>query len=249
MDSGRDDVRRGRDRGLAPRASRSRRATPPRDCECARRATSRGALTVNSGRPATLFSRVWWFTGLLALASLAACARSEPPFLLQNITGLMPTLEFRLTDQDNRAVSAENFRGQVVLLYFGYTQCPDACPATLATLQQALRSLGSSAAGVRVLFVSVDPQRDTAAVLKRYVAYFGPEFVGLRGDDAALNALTHRYRVAYHREKADAHGYYAVDHSSAVFVFDRTGRPRLLAGSTSGAKTIASDLQRLLASD
>jgi len=190
----------------------------------------------------------WLFTTVLVIVSLAACTRTEPPFLLQNITGLMPALQFRLTDQDNRAVSAENFRGQVVLLYFGYTQCPDACPATLATLHQALSTLGSSAAGVRVLFVSVDPQRDTAAVLKRYVGYFGPQVVGLRGDDRTLNALTRRYRVAYHREKPDAHGYYSVDHSSAVFVFDRTGEARLLAGSSSGARTIASDLKRLLAS-
>lgn len=185
---------------------------------------------------------------VLLLSSLAACSGSQPPFLLQNITGLMPKLEFTLTDQDNRVVSARNFRGQVVLLYFGYTECPDACPTTLAMLRQALRSLGSEAGAVRVLFVSVDPQRDTTSVLKRYVGAFGSQFVGLRGDDAALNALTHRYRVAYHREKPGPDGYYSVDHSSAVFVFDRTGQPRLLAGSTSGAKTIASDLHRLLAS-
>lgn len=191
---------------------------------------------------------IWRFALLLVLVELTACTRSEPPFQLQNITGLMPQLKFSLTDQDNRVVSAENFRGQVVLLYFGYTQCPDACPATLAMLRQALRTLGAGAAGVRVLFVSVDPQRDTSAVLKRYVGYFGGQFVGLRGDEAALNALTRRYRVAYHREKPDAHGYYAVDHSSAVFIFDRTGDARLLAGSTSGAGEIAADLRRLLAS-
>jgi len=161
----------------------------------------------------------------------------------------MPKLEFTLTDQDNRVVSAENFRGQIVLLYFGYTECPDACPTTLAMLKQAVQSLGAQASSVRILFVSVDPQRDTVPVLKRYVTAFGPQFVGLRGDDSALNALTHRYRVAYHREKPGPDGYYSVDHSSAVFVFDRTGEPRLLAGSTSGVKTIASDLQRLLASD
>lgn len=196
---------------------------------------------------ATAFGWVWRFALWLALIELAACTGPQPPFLLQNITGLMPQLEFNLTDQDGHPVSAENFRGRVVLLYFGYTQCPDACPAMLATLQQALRTIGAGAAGVRVLFVSVDPQRDTAAVLRRYVGYFGRQFVGLRGDETALNALTRRYRVAYHREKPDAHGYYAVDHSSAVFIFDRTGEARLLAGSTSSAGTIASDLKRLLA--
>ncbi len=197
-------------------------------------------------RTATASGWIWRFAVWLVVIELAACTRSEPPFQLQNITGLMPQLEFTLTDQDNRVVTAENFRGEVVLLYFGYTQCPDACPATLAMLQQALRTLGPAAANVRVLFVSVDPQRDTQAVLKRYVGYFGPQFVGLSADDKVLNALTHRYRVAYHREKPDAHGYYAVDHSSAVFIFDRTGDARLLAGSTSGAGAVASDLRRLL---
>ncbi|HEY4210771.1 MAG TPA: SCO family protein [Steroidobacteraceae bacterium] len=185
---------------------------------------------------------------LLSALSLAACSRPEPRFSLHDITGLMPRLEFTLTDGDDKAVSAQNFRGKVVLLYFGYTECPDACPTTLATLQHAVRLLGSQAANIRVLFVTVDPQRDTAAVLRRYVSYFGPQFVGLRGDDTALNALTRRYRVAYHREVADANGYYSVDHSNAVFVFDPSGRPRLLADSTAGAKTIASDLSRLLAS-
>src|SRR5262249_15492133 len=151
---------------------------------------------VNRPKKAAGLNWIWRFALLLALVELAACTRSEPPFQLQNITGLMPELQFRLTDQDDRAVSAENFRGEVVLLYFGYTECPDACPTTLAMLQQALRTLGAGAAGVRVLFVSVDPQRDTTAVLKRYVGYFGPQFVGLRGDDTALNALTRRYRVA-----------------------------------------------------
>jgi protein SCO1 len=190
-----------------------------------------------------------WLAAAIVLISLVACARSQPPFLLQDITGLMPALEFTLTNQDGQVVSAEDFRGRVVLLYFGYTQCPDVCPTTLAVLQRALRSLGSGAASVRVLFVSVDPERDTAAVLKRYVGNFGPEFVGLRGDERALNALTRRYRVAYHREPPDAQGFYGVDHSSAVFVFDQTGKARLLAGAPVSPATIAADLRRLIAAD
>ncbi len=161
----------------------------------------------------------------------------------------MPALKFTLTNQDNQLVSADDYRGKVILLYFGYTQCPDVCPTTLAMLREALRALGAGAANARVLFVSVDPQRDTAAVLKRYMGNFGSQFVGLRGDDAALNALTRRYRVAYHREKPDARGYYAVDHSSAIFVFDQKGQVRLLAEESAGSKTIASDLRRLLESD
>lgn len=193
--------------------------------------------------------RLWRLSALLTLAGLLACSHSQPAFRLQNITGLMPPLKFTLTDQNARLVSEQDYRGKVVLLYFGYTQCPDVCPTTLAMLREALGRLGAGAAKVRVLFVSVDPQRDTAAVLKGYMRYFGSEFVGLRGDDAALNALTRRYRVAYHREKPDPHGYYAVDHSSAIFVFDQKGQARLLAEESAGPTTIASDLQRLLSSD
>jgi protein SCO1 len=134
-----------------------------------------------------------------------------------------------------------------VLLYFGYTDCPDQCPTTLAALADALRALGPQASQVRVLFVSVDPGRDTTAVLKRYVGNFGPEFVGLRGDQAELTRLSKRYRIAYHYEKPDKYGNYEVDHSSAVFVFGRHGRARLLALSDNTPQQVASDLRRLLA--
>ena len=186
---------------------------------------------------------------LLALAALTGCTPPQAPFALQNVTGLLPALSFNLMNQDGRQVSAEDFRGKVVLLYFGYTNCPDVCPTTLAVLERAVESLGPGAAQVRVLFVSVDPARDTVAVLKRYVSAFGPYVLGLRGDDTALDNLMRRYRVTYHREPLDAHGDYAVDHSSAVFIFDRQGHARLLAEETSGPKVIATDLKRLIAAD
>jgi protein SCO1 len=199
-----------------------------------------------SERPSLLLRRT-----ALALAAtglmLAACGTSEPPFTLQSVSGLLPRLKFNLTDQDNRSVSAADFRGKIVLLYFGYTHCPDACPTTLATLADAMHRLGASAAQMRVLFVSVDPERDTPEALKRYVSFFGPQFVGLRGDEAELTSLSKRYRIAYHREPPDANGYYAVDHSSAIFIFDATGRARLLAREGEGAQAIAADLRRLAA--
>jgi protein SCO1 len=187
---------------------------------------------------------------VLAAMSLAltACGTSEPPFALPSVKGLLPRLEFKLTDQDDRAVTANDYRGKIVLLYFGYTNCPDACPTTLTTLSAVMRKLSPNAATkMRVLFVSVDPERDTASVLKRYVAFFGPQFVGLRGSDGELTALSKRYRIAYHREPPDHNGYYAVDHSSAIFIFDASGRARLLAREGDSAQTIAQDLQRLAA--
>ncbi len=186
--------------------------------------------------------------GALILAGLlAACAGGGPPYALKNVTGLVAPLEFHLTDQDGRPVTAADYRHDIVLLYFGYTECPDECPTTLASLAAALRALGPQASQVRVLFVSVDPRRDTTAVLKRYVGNFGPQFIGLRGDQAELTRLSKRYRIAYHYEKPDRYGNYEVDHSSAVFVFGRKGRARLLALSDNTPQQVASDLRRLLA--
>ena len=179
--------------------------------------------------------------------TLAACTGQDAGYSLKSISGLVPSLQFQLTNQDGQAVTAADYRHDVVLLYFGYTQCPDECPTTLTTLANALHTLGARASQVRVLFVSVDPKRDTTAVLKRYVSNFGPEFVGLRGDPAELAALSRRYRIAYHYEQPDKYGNYEVDHSSAIFVFDGRGRARLLGQSDNTARQVASDLNRLLA--
>jgi protein SCO1/2 len=178
---------------------------------------------------------------------LAACSQSKTPWGLKDVSGLMPSLDFTLTDATNNAtVHAGDFRGKVVLLYFGYTHCPDVCPTTLSLLGHAVGALGKNAAQVRILFVSVDPARDTQAELKAYAAAFGPQVVGLRGSEAELKALTKRYRVTYGYGKPDAHGNYEVSHSSAIYVFDRLGEVRLLAGPTDTTAMITADLERLL---
>lgn len=194
----------------------------------------------------TLHQRRWLALMSIALmAGLAACSQPKH-WVLQDINGLMPTLQFNLTDQDGQTVNASNYRGKIVLLYFGYTHCPDICPATLGTLSLALHQLGADADKVRVLFVSVDPKRDTTTVLKQYVTAFGPQFVGLRGSDDQLESLTKRYRVAYSRDKPDTQGNYLVTHSSAVFIFDGTGKSRLLALSATKAGDIVHDLKLLI---
>lgn len=203
-----------------------------------------GAIRPIRCRPGTALAA----GGFLLMGLLAACAGRDSPYVLKNVTGLVAPLEFQLTDQNGQPVTAAAYRHDLVLLYFGYTQCPDECPTTLTTLANALRSLGPQASQIRVLFVTVDPHRDTTAVLKQYVGHFGPQFVGLRGDDGELTDLSKRYRIAYHYEKADPYGNYEVDHSSAVFIFDRDGRARLLALSDNTAQQVASDLQRLLTS-
>ena len=188
------------------------------------------------------------FIILLLVSLLAACGQNEAPWGLRNISGLMPSLDFNLTEaSDGATVHGKDFRGKVVLLYFGYTHCPDVCPTTLSLLSHAVKALGTSADQVRILFVSVDPARDTLAQLKTYAAAFGPEVVGLRGSAEELEAVTKRYRVSYGYGKPDSRGAYEVSHSSAVYVFDREGEIRLLIGSTDSAPIITGDLQRLLA--
>jgi len=158
----------------------------------------------------------------------------------------MPPLQFTLIRDDGQTVTQKDYFGKPVLLYFGYTHCPDVCPTTLADLAIALKQLGPVADQVRVLFVSVDPARDTPAVLKTYVNAFGPWFVGLTGNQEQLEALTKRYRVAFRLGEPDAKGEYAVYHSSAVFIFDRQGKARLLTSLSDKSDMIAADLKRLL---
>jgi len=184
---------------------------------------------------------------MLLVGLLVACGHSTTPWGLRGISGLMPSLDFTLTAaSDGAKVQGKDFRGKVVLLYFGYTHCPDVCPTTLSLLSRAVKALGTNAEQVRILFVSVDPARDTLAQLKTYAAAFGPEVVGLSGSEAELKALTKRYRVSYGYGKPDSSGAYEVSHSSAVYVFDREGKTRLLIGPTDSVPIITGDLQRLL---
>ena len=189
------------------------------------------------------------FLLVAALCSFAAmlngCSQ-EGPWRLENVTGVVLPLAFSLTDDAGRTVTADTYRGKIVMLYFGYTHCPDVCPTTLADLSQAVSKLGAGASKVRILFVTVDPKRDTPQLLESYTRAFGPGFVGLRSDDPGLRRLTKRYRVTYSLGKPDARGEYEVTHSSAVFIFDGTGKARLLAESSDSPTAISHDLQQLI---
>ncbi len=176
---------------------------------------------------------------LLALL-LAGCGR--PAFHMTDISGAMPRLDFRMTRaSDGKEVTGADYRGKVVALYFGYTNCPDVCPATLANLTDMLGKLKSP--DVRVLFVSVDPHRDSATMLKKYATAFSPQIDGLVGDDNALADFARRYRVAY---SVDPGPPYTVMHSNAVFFFDKDGRARLVTTDTSDTTAMAEDVERLL---
>lgn len=146
-----------------------------------------------------------------------------------DMAGALPNLEFTMTRaSDGKVVTSSDFRGKVVLLYFGYTNCPDVCPTTLMDITSMLQSIGKLADHVRVLFVTVDPDRDSLSLLKSYVTSFAPQVVGLRGTPDQLATLAKRYRVAYSVKPGAAGEPPEVSHSSAVYVFDQKGQIRLL---------------------
>ncbi len=206
--------------------------------------TFAGSAVRRRGTRARLAGGIAIVAGTL-LAS--ACSRPADPWQLTNVTGHLPDLGFSLTDDNGRPVTGASFRGQTTLVYFGYTHCPDICPETMARLMQALAKLGPEARSVRILFISVDPARDTPAVLHSYVAAFDAQHaLGLTGSDGQIESLAKRYRVAYQMEKANPDGSYDVTHSSAVYVFDARGRARLLATDNDAPDAIAHDVRRVI---
>ncbi len=184
---------------------------------------------------------------LLAATLLGACSQPGAPWQLTNVSGHLPDLDFALTADNGQRMDASDLRGETTLVYFGYTHCPDVCPETMARLMQVLAKLGPDAQHVRILFISVDPARDTPQALHAYVDAFDAQHaLGLTGSDAQIESLAKRYRVAYQMEKRDPDGSYEVTHSSAVYVFDAQGRARLLATDKDTPDAIAHDLRRVI---
>lgn len=188
---------------------------------------------------------------VLVLALLAGACRRDPSWHSTDVSGVYPPLELTMTRAaDGSKVTAGDFHGKVVMLYFGFSHCADVCPVTLANVERVLGKLGPTAERVRVLFVTVDPDRDTPSVLAGYVRQFGPEMVGLRGDADELTALARRYRVGYSVTPKGPGQPYVVTHGSGIYVFDTSGNARLLVSSLSGARPdvdgVAADLTRLV---
>ncbi len=187
---------------------------------------------------------------VVATLLVAACSGTQQ-WHETDITGAMPALDFTMTRAgDGKTVTAADFKGDVVLLYFGYTYCPDVCPTTLLNLSTVLKDLGDKAKRIRVLFVTVDPDRDTLPVLKDYVKAFAPQIVGLRGDADQLAALAKRYRVSYSVTPESGDQPYTVTHSSAIYAFGQSGKVRLLISSMATDKPdtdgVEADLARLV---
>ena len=182
----------------------------------------------------------------LALAGCDRIAGAKTPFKGIDVTGASMGRELNLTDHNGAPRTLADFRGKVVVVTFGYTQCPDVCPTTLSDLASAVKKLGPDASRVQVLFVTVDPKRDKPALLKQYVPAFNPGFLGLYGDEAATRKATSEFKVYAQERAGKTADTYTVDHTAQTFAFDREGRLRLVFGYGATPDAMASDFRILL---
>jgi protein SCO1/2 len=182
----------------------------------------------------------------MALAGCDKIAGSKTPFNGIDVTGAAMGRELSLTDHNGVPRTLADFRGKVVVVNFGYTQCPDVCPTTLADLSSAVKKLGPDGSRVQVLFVTVDPKRDKPELLKQYVPAFNPSFLGLYGDEAATKKATSEFKVYAQERAGKTPETYTVDHTAQTFAFDKEGRLRLVFGYGATPEAMASDFRVLL---
>ena len=186
----------------------------------------------------------------VAVALLSGCERpaSKPSFKAVDLSGADYARQLDLTDAQGQARTLADFRGKLVFVFFGYTQCPDVCPTTLATLAEVMKQLGDQADRVQVIFVTVDPERDTPEILREYVAAFDPRFIALRGTGEAFDRVRKEFRLVVQKNKGPSEQSYTVDHTAAAYVLDAQGRPRLYVRHQTPAADISADLRILLSS-
>jgi len=180
------------------------------------------------------------------LAFLAGCSGDQQNWNAKSISGLMPELSYELTDTSGQTVTAADTEGTIRLMFFGFTSCPDICPTTLQKLSGVVENLPAAARkDVKIIFVSVDPGRDTPERIKRYVEFFSDSIIGLTGSEKKLRTLSKRYRTTFGYEAPDEDGNYEVSHSSAIYVFDRSGEARLLVRPEQSLQALTADLKAL----
>ena len=192
---------------------------------------------------------ITWRSSALLLAAaifLAACSPEAPKFRSTDISGADFGKELALTGHDGKPRTLADFRGKLVVLFFGYTHCPDICPTTLADMAAVMKQLGADAARVQVLFVTVDPERDTPDLMAKYVPAFDPSFLGLSGDDAATQRAAKEFKIFYEKRPGSAPGAYTMDHSAQSYVLDAKGQLRLFVRHDRIAQDLAEDLRALL---
>ena len=178
--------------------------------------------------------------------NLAGCTESKPTFNAVDITGADYAKDFSLTDANGRVRSMADFKGKVVVLFFGYAQCPDVCPTTMTEMAQIKQQLGSDADKLQVLFITVDPARDTPEVMKAYMGAFDPSFVALIPTADQLPVVAKDFKVYYKKVDGKTPTSYSMDHSAASFVYDPQGRLRLYARYGAGVPPMVADIKALL---
>ncbi|MEJ2795545.1 SCO family protein [Iodobacter sp. LRB] len=187
-----------------------------------------------------MFKALWC---VLCLVFLTSC--SKPQFQGSDISGSSLGGEFTLSDHSGKTRSLADFRDKIVVVFFGYTHCPDVCPTTMIELKNAMQQLGKKADQVQVLFVSVDPERDTKEVLSQYVPAFDSRFLGLYGTPEQLAEIAGRYKIIYQKQVSGS-GDYTVDHSAGSYLLDKNGKPRVMVSYGAGASVFVHDLTLLL---
>lgn len=182
----------------------------------------------------------------LLLLALGGCSKPPAHYVATDITGANYARDFHLVDQNGKPRALADFRGKLVAVFFGYTHCPDVCPTTLSDFAMALKKMGKDASRVQVIFVTVDPARDTPKLLAQYVPAFNPSFLGMYTDEAGTTALAKEYKIFYQKQPPDKNGHYAVDHSAGTYVYDTHGKLRLYMAYAEGPDAISKDLSQLL---
>ena len=180
-----------------------------------------------------------------SLLTLSGCEQ-KPSFRNTDITGADFAKEFSLTDHKGKARTLADFKGQAVIVFFGFTRCPDVCPTTLAEMNEVMKLLGDDAKKVQVLFITVDPERDTPEVLSQYVPAFNPSFLGLYGSLEQTAKVAKEFKVFYQKVAGKTPESYTMDHFAGSYVFDRYGKPRLVSKNGAGPEPLAADLKQLL---
>ena len=194
-----------------------------------------------------LLKAVACFTVISGVASLlSACSENKPSFVSIDVTGADYAKDFSLTDHNGQTRSMKDFAGKVVVMFFGFTQCPDVCPTSMAELAEIKKLLGARGDKLQGVFVTVDPQRDTPDVLKAYMANFDPSFLALYTTPEKLVALAKDYKVYYKKVDGKTPTSYTMDHSAGSFVYDTKGALRLYTRYGTGAKPLAQDIEVLL---
>ncbi|TCV84751.1 SCO family protein [Sulfurirhabdus autotrophica] len=190
-----------------------------------------------------------WLIGLLTVVLLTACGgKQTAEFKSTDITGADFGQDFHLTDHNGKPRKLADFRGKVVMMFFGYTHCPDVCPTTLTEMALLIKQLGKAGEKVQVLFVTVDPARDTPELLAQYMPAFNPGFLGLYGDEAATAKVAKDFHIFYQKQPSADGKRYTIDHSAGTYVFDKNGRLRLFMRYGQNLDDIEHDVKILLSS-